>query len=264
MKGLAGKNVLVTGASSGIGQAVAVRFAEEGSHVAINYCRGEAGARQTQQQIQNANPAVKSIVVQADVSQPDQVGSMFETAFEELGGLDILINNAGYQLSAESHEMPFEDFVNVIATNLTGAFMCAQLALRHFVENKKPGVIINVSSVHEIIPKPTFAGYSASKGGLRNLTRTLALEYAERGIRVNGLGPGATVTPMNRAWTDDAEKRAVVESHIPMGRSGTSEEMAAVTAFLASDDASYITGQTLFVDGGLTLFPEFRSSWSSE
>jgi glucose 1-dehydrogenase len=160
--------------------------------------------------------------------------------------------------------MPFEDFVNVISTNLTGAFMCAQFALRHFVENKKPGVIINVSSVHEIIPKPTFAGYSASKGGLRNLTRTLALEYAERGIRVNGLGPGATVTPMNRAWTDDAEKRAVVESHIPMGRSGTSEEMAAVTAFLASDDASYITGQTLFVDGGLTLFPEFRSSWSSE
>jgi glucose 1-dehydrogenase len=263
MRGLANKNVLVTGASSGIGQAIALRFAEEGAHVAINYCRGEAGARKTQEQIKQVNSAVTSIIVQADVSQPDQVQSMFDTTFAELGGLDILINNAGYQVSSDSHKMPLADFANVIATNLTGAFMCAQLALGHFVEHKKPGVIINVSSVHEIIPKPTYAGYSASKGGLRNLTRTLALEYAERGIRVNGLGPGATVTPMNDAWVDDAEKRAIVENHIPMGRSGTSEEMAAVTAFLASDDASYITGQTLFVDGGLTLFPEFRSSWSS-
>ncbi len=122
---------------------------------------------------------------------------------------------------------------------------------------------MNISSVHEIIPKPTFVGYSVSKGGMGNLTRTLALEYAPHGIRVNGLGPGATITPMNNSWIDDPERRAVVESHIPMGRSGTSEEMAAVTAFLCSDDASYITGQTLYVDGGLTLYPEFGVNWSS-
>ena len=264
MRGLQGKRVLVTGGSSGIGQSIAVRFAEEGADVAINYRSGLQGAQQTQEQIKTVNADVKSILVSADVAQPDQVAAMFDKTFAELGGLDILINNAGYQLSADSHNMPIEDFANVIATNLTGSFACAQLAIKHFVENQKPGVVINVSSVHEIIPKPNFAGYSASKGGLRNLTRTLALEYAERGIRVNGLGPGATVTPMNDAWIDDPEKRAIVESHIPMARSGTSEEMAAVTAFLASDDASYITGQTLFVDGGLTLYPEFRSSWSSE
>lgn len=267
MRGLGGKNVLVTGASSGIGQAIAVRFAEEGANVAVNYFRGTDGAQRTLDLIKQANSTVKSMLVQADVSQPDQVAAMFDATLSEasgLGGLDILINNAGFQMSAPSHEMPLEDFAKVIATNLTGAFMCAQLAIRHFVERDKPGVVINVSSVHEIIPKPGFAGYSASKGGMRNLTQTLALEYAGRGIRVNGLGPGATVTPMNDGWIDNAKKRALVESHIPLGRSGTAPEMAAVTAFLASDDASYITGQTIFVDGGLTLFPEFRSSWASD
>ena len=151
----------------------------------------------------------------------------------------------------------------MIATNLTGAFLCAQHAIRHWLSNDKPGGIVNVSSVHEIIPKPSFVGYSASKGGLGNLTRTLALEYAGNGIRVNAVGPGATITPINKSWINDRGKRAIVESHIPMGRSGTSEEMAAATAFLASDEAAYITGQTLYVDGGLTLYPEFGVAWSS-
>ena len=264
MKGLKNKNVLVTGASSGIGQAIAVRFAEEGCNVVVNYNRSREGAEETQRQIEALGQSVRSVVVQADVAIEDDVSRMFATAIEELGGIDILINNAGYQTAGDSHELPVRDFVNVIAANLTGAFMCAQLAIRHMVAEGKPGVVINVSSVHEIIPKPMYAGYSASKGGMRNLTRTLALEYAPRGIRVNGLGPGATVTPMNAGWIDNPEKRAVVESHIPMGRSGTSEEMAAITAFLCSDDASYITGQTLFVDGGLTLFPEFGTAWASE
>jgi glucose 1-dehydrogenase len=264
MRGLKDKNVLVTGASSGIGQAIAIRFAEEGANVAIHYNRGVEGAKKTEQRILGAGFEGKLVLVQADVAQQADVDRMFETTLSQLGGIDILINNAGYQLSGDSHNLPLEDFVNVIATNLTGAFMCAQRAIRHMLAEEKPGVVINVSSVHEIIPKPMFAGYSASKGGMRNLTRTLALEYASRGIRVNGLGPGATVTPMNNAWIDNPEKRAIVESHIPMGRSGTSEEMAAVTAFLCSDDASYITGQTLFVDGGITLYPEFGTTWSSE
>ena len=264
MKGLANKNVVVTGASSGIGQAIAVRFAEEGCHVVVNYNRSRDGAEETQRRIDAVGNSVRSVLVQADVACEADVIRLFDVAIRELGGVDILINNAGYQTTADSHEMPVGDFVNVIAANLTGAFMCAQLAIRHMVAEHKPGVVINVSSVHEIIPKPMFAGYSASKGGMRNLTRTLALEYAPLGIRVNGLGPGATVTPMNAGWIDNAEKRAVVESHIPMRRSGTSEEMATVTAFLCSDDASYITGQTLFVDGGLTLFPEFGTAWASE
>ena len=125
-------------------------------------------------------------------------------------------------------------------------------------------MIINVSSVHQVIPKPRFLGYSVSKGGMQNLTRSLALEYAARGIRVNSIGPGATVTPINRSWIDDQVKRRMVESHIPMRRAGGAEEMAAVAAFLCSDESAYITGQTLFVDGGLTLYPSFETTWSSE
>lgn len=263
MKGLQNRNVLVTGGSSGIGQAIAVRFAKEGCNVAINYCRSEEGARETQRLIESGGASVKTLPVQADVAVEADVDRMFDTVLGEFGGLDILINNAGFQVQGDSHEIPLSDFTKVIATNLTGAFQCASRAIAHLRAEDKPGVVVNVSSVHEIIPKPGYAGYSASKGGMRNLTRTLALEYAPFGIRVNGLGPGATVTPMNDAWIDNPEKRAIVESHIPMGRSGTAEEMAAVTAFLCSDEASYITGQTLFVDGGITLFPEFGTPWSS-
>src|SRR6266568_3842570 len=151
-----------------------------------------------------------------------------------------------------------------IAVKLRGSFLCAREAIRHFLAENKPGVIINVSSVHQLIPKPDYLGYSVSKGGMQNLTRTLALEYAGRGIRVNGIGPGATITPINSAWIDDPVKREQVESHIPMARAGTADEMGAVACFLASDDGGYITGQTIFVDGGLTLFPSFREPWSSE
>jgi glucose 1-dehydrogenase len=152
----------------------------------------------------------------------------------------------------------------VLDVNLKGAFMCAREAIKNFIHNDSGGSIVNISSVHQLIPKPNYLGYSVSKGGMQNLTRTLALEYAGRGIRVNGIGPGATVTPINRAWIDDPEKREQVVSHIPMHRAGTSDEMAGVAAFLASEDAAYITGQTIFVDGGLTLYADFREPWSSE
>jgi len=140
--------------------------------------------------------------------------------------------------------------------------------VRHHQRLREPhwkrGVVINVSSVHELIPRPNYLSYSISKGGMGNLTRTLALEYARRGIRVNGVGPGATITPINRAWTDDPIKIDIVSSHIPLGRAGTADEMAGVCAFLASEDAAYITGQTVFVDGGLTLYADFREPWSAE
>ncbi len=269
MNGLKGKNVLVTGGTSGIGQAIAVRFAKEGCNVAINYRSNVEDAEKTHALFHDyegemEKTGVKHIPVRADVSKEEDILAMFDAVMQEMGPLDILVNNAGFQIPGNSHEIPIEAFDRVLATNLRGSYICAREAIKQMLAANKPGVIINISSVHQEIPKPRFIGYSVSKGGMQNLTRTLALEYAGRGIRVNGIGPGATVTPINRAWVDDPEKRAMVEMHIPMGRAGTSEEMAGVTAFLASDDAAYITGQTIFVDGGLTLYPDFRTAWSSE
>ena len=269
MPGLKGKGVLVTGGTSGIGQAIAVRFAQYGANVAINYLRQPDEASDTEQQVQACvnqvqHEGVRDVLVQGDVSREEDVERMVGQAVSELGGLDVLINNAGIQISRHSDELSGADFDKVLAVNIRGAFLCAREAIRHFLAEGKPGVIINVSSVHQLIPKPDYLGYSVSKGGMQNLTRTLALEYAARGIRVNGIGPGATVTPINRAWIDDPVKREMVESHIPMRRAGTADEMGAVACFLASDGAAYITGQTIFVDGGLTLFPSFREPWSSE
>jgi len=269
LQGIEGKNVLVTGGSSGIGQAIAVRFAEYGANVAINYLRQPEEAAETEEQVQACvgkvqREGVKDVLVQGDVSNEDDVVRMVADAIEGLGGIDILVNNAGIQISRPTEELSSADFDRVLAVNLRGSFLCAREAIRHFVAEDKPGSIVNISSVHQLIPKPGYLGYSASKGGMQNLTRTLALEYAGRGIRVNGIGPGATVTPINRAWIDDPEKRRQVEEHIPMQRAGDADEMAGVTAFLASDDAAYITGQTIFVDGGLTLYPSFLTPWSSE
>jgi len=269
LPGLKGKNVLVTGGSSGIGQAIAVRFAEYGANVAINYLRQPEEAAGTEEQVHACarrvkQEGVRDVLVQGDVSREDDVVRMVGDAAEGLGGLDVLVNNAGIQISRPSEELSSADFDRVLAVNLRGSFLAAREAIRHFLAEQKRGSIVNVSSVHQLIPKPGYLGYSTSKGGMQNLTRTLALEYAGRGIRVNGLGPGATVTPINRAWIDDPVKRRQVEEHIPMQRAGEADEMAGVTCFLASDLAAYITGQTIFVDGGLTLFPSFLTPWSSE
>ena len=269
MRGLKGKNVLVTGSTSGIGQAIAVRFAEHGANVAINYLRQPEEAEETEEQVhtclnQVRQSGVKDVLVQGDVSKEDDVERMIADTVDQLGGIDVLVNNAGIQISRPSHELSAADFDKVLAVNLRGSFLCAREAIKRFLDAGSGGVIVNVSSVHQLIPKPDYLGYSASKGGMQNLTRTLALEYAGHNIRVNGIGPGATVTPINRAWIDDPMKREQVESHIPLARAGSSDEMAGVTCFLASDDAAYITGQTIFVDGGLTLFADFREPWSSE
>lgn len=267
------KTVLVTGGSSGIGQAIAIRFGHEGTNVAINYLNARDDAAETEEKIRAAyeecistvrNCGVNVCLHQADVSKEEDVQRMVAEAIDDLGGIDILVNNAGIQLSGASDEIDIGAFDSVLSVNLRGAFLCAREAIRHWLDEEKPGCIINISSVHQIIPKPKYIGYSTSKGGMQNLTRTLALEYADRDIRVNAIGPGATITPINDAWTEDPEKKEMVESHIPMGRAGDAEEMAAVTAFLASDEGTYMTGQTLYVDGGLTLYPDFRTAWSSE
>jgi len=267
MLGLAGKCALITGASSGIGEAIAIRFAQEGVNVAINYHRGKERAENVKTRADEAGKASRSdfqsLTVQANVSDEQQVRDMFAAALKQFGRLDILINNSGIQKAVPSDQLEMADFDRILGTNLRGAFMCSREAIRHFLSRPGGGVIVNNSSVHEIIPKPQYLPYSISKGGMENMTKTLALEYADRGIRVNAVGPGAIVTPINNAWINDPKARVGVESHIPMGRAGTSEEMAAVFAFLASDEASYVTGQTLFACGGLTLFPEFRTDWSS-
>ncbi len=264
---LAGKNVIVTGASTGIGRAIAIRFAEEGANVIINYLADPENAEETLASIlKQANPSgagQKHVIVQADVSKEDQVRKLFADSISALGGLDVVVNNAGIQKASPTEQIDMRDFDQVLNVNLRGTFMCSREAVRHFLERGKRGVILNNSSVHEIIPKPKYLPYSVSKGGMENLTKTMALEYADRGIRVNAVGPGAVVTPINNAWINDPKARTEVERHIPMGRAADPAEIASVFAFLASDDASYITGQTIFACGGLTLYPEFRVAWSS-
>lgn len=263
-----GKNILVTGASTGIGEAIAVRLAEEGGSIAINYSRNDVEAGKTAERVRAAHRAggyatAKCSLHKADVSQQQMVNDMMGEILANWGRLDVLVNNAGIQKPAVSHESLTEDFDRIIGVNLRGSYLCSREAIRHFLSREGGGVIINNSSVHEIIPKPKYLSYSISKGGMENLTKSLALEYADRGIRVNAVGPGAIVTPINMAWINDPTARSEVESHIPMGRAGEAEEIAGVFAFLASDEASYITGQTLFACGGLTLYPEFRVAWSS-
>jgi len=269
MKGLQGKTALITGASSGIGQAIAIRLAQEGCNVAINYRSNPDAAGDTEEQAmqtacdQAEGCGVRSLLIQGDMAQESNIIHMVNTVIEELGQIDILVNNAGVQTESPSHAVETAEFDRVLNINLRGAYLCARETIKHLLAHQRPGSIINISSVHEIIPRPQYISYSISKGGMANLTKTLALEYAAQGIRVNAIGPGATVTPINDAWTEDSAKRAEVERHIPMGRAGTSEEMAAAVAFLASDEAAYITGQTLFIDGGLTLYADFQQPWSA-
>jgi glucose 1-dehydrogenase len=264
---LEGRNALITGASTGIGRATAIRFAQEGANVAINYRSSKDEAEATLASARAAANGDASqrrfLTIQADVSNEQQIQDMFATAISELGHIDILVNNSGIQQPSPTDEIATSDFDRVLNVNLRGAFLCSREALRHFLQRGKGGIILNNSSVHQLIPKPKYVPYSVSKGGMENLTKSLALEYADRGIRVNAVGPGAIITPINKAWINDPKAKAEVESHIPMGRAAEASEIAAVFAFLASDDASYITGQTIFACGGLTLYPEFRVAWSS-
>ena len=236
--------VLVTAGASGIGLATARAFVREGARVHV--CDIDDAALDAL-----ATSDAQLMRSPCDIGDAQSISRLFERNDALLGGLDVLVNNAGIQISRPTEELSSADFDRVVAVNLRGAFLCAREAIRQFLDDEKAGAIVNVSSVHQLIPKPSYLGYSASKGGMQNLTRTLALEYAGQGIRVNGVGPGATVTPINRAWIDDPVKRAQVEEHIPMRRAGDADEMAGVTCFLASDLAAYITGETINVDGGI-------------
>lgn len=244
---------IVTGADSGIGQATAVEFAREGASVAINYLNDRDGAESTRKQVEDAGG--KALVVQADVSREDEVERLFTACTNGLGDPTILVNNAGVDASGKTiDEMPVETWERAIRTNLTGPFLCA----RRFVQLAKRranagGKIINISSVHQDIPRAGAADYDASKGGVRNLTTTLALELAERHINVNAIAPGMVLTPFNQEAIDDPNVLAEQVKSIPMKRAAEPREIARMAVFLASKDADYVTGATFVVDGGLTL-----------
>ena len=253
---LRGKTAVVTGSSKGLGAAIARRFGAEGMNVVTNYRSDEEGARATVRAIEDAGGAAAA--VQADVSKPECVEALYDAALFSFGGIDVWVNNAGVESPAPSHERPIEEWQRTLDVNLTGVFAGCQRALGHFLESGKPGVILNLSSVHEVIPWPGFADYAASKAGVGMLTKTLALEYADRGIRVNALAPGAMNTPINAKKLADPKQREATERLIPMGFVGDPDDVASAAAWLASDQAKYVTGITLFIDGGMTLYPGFQ------
>ena len=253
-RSLAGRRALVTGGASGIGRATVKRLAAEGAAVVVDYVGEAEPADVLVGEVERDGG--RAIAVEADVSDEEQVDAMFARARDELGPVDLLVNNAGAEKPFALVDMPLEEWNAVLALNLTGPFLCAR-ALARGLAPGAGGVIVNVSSVHELIPWPTFSHYCASKGGLKLFAQTIARELAPRGIRVVNVAPGAILTPINQELVDDPGKRRAVEAEIPWGRLGQPEEVAAAIAWLAGPQAEYVTGSTLFVDGGMTLYPNF-------
>ncbi len=248
---LSGKVAIVTGSSSGIGQSIAIRLATEGADIVVNYRSQPEGADDTRRQIEAAGS--KAITLHADVSKLEDTRKLVEQAWQQLGGCDILVNNAGIEKDADFWDVTEEDYDEVLNVNLKGAFFLTQAFVRRLREAKRPGRIVNISSVHEDMAFPHFSTYCASKGAMRMLTRNLAVELGPLGITINNIAPGAIMTPMNKSLLDDKPRLDSLLKNIPLARMGKPEEVAALTAFLASDEASYITGSTYIIDGGLTV-----------
>jgi glucose 1-dehydrogenase len=247
---LAGKIALVTGSSKGIGRAIAVRFAQEGADVVINYNCTPGGAQEVLREVEAAGR--RGLMVQADLSNTAQARELVTTTVEHYGRCDILVNNAGIETHAPFWEVTEADYDRVLNVNLKGVFFTTQAMVRHLMESKRAGKVINISSVHEELPFPNFAAYCASKGGLKMLTRDLAVELGPFGITVNLIAPGAVETPINTKLLNDPQKLGVLLGQIPLARLGKPEDVAGLAVFLASSDADYVTGSTYFVDGGLT------------
>lgn len=256
---LAGKTAVVTGASSGLGYGIAKRFLTEGMNVVINHHRPESyEAAQNLADKFNTPDSMRAVVVQADISTEEGARKLLDSAISSFGRLDVWVNNAGMETRCPTHKRSLDAWNKTISVNLTGVFLGSREALAHFVEQDKPGVIINMSSVHEIIPWPTFTDYAASKGGVMLFSKSIALEYASRNIRVNCIAPGAIETPINAEKFADKEARALTESMIPADRIGEIHDVTAAAAWLASDESRYVTGISLFVDGGMSLYPSFE------
>lgn len=251
---LAGKVALVTGSSQGIGQAIAIRLAQEGANVVINYRSHPAGAEETLSKVKAAGGtcyAVDGFTIRADTGTVADVERMIADSVNHFGNLDILVNNAGIEKNADFWNVTEADYDAVMNVNLKGVFFATQAFVKHRMAAKQPGKIINISSVHEELPFPHFAAYCASKGGLKMLTRNLSVELAPLGITINNVAPGAIETPINTKLLNDPEKLGALLSNIPLGRLGKPGDVAAIVAFLASSESDYVTGTTFFVDGGL-------------
>ena len=264
VKPLKNQKALVTGASSGIGEACALALGAAGAAVAVNYLADAGEANRVVDAIRQTG--AEAIAVKADVSREDEVTAMFAEVQKEFGTIDILVNNAGLQQDAAFHQMTLKQWNIVIGVNLTGQFLCARAAVQEFLRrgvvasvSRAAGKIICMSSVHEVIPWGGHVNYAASKGGVMQLMKSMAQELAPKKIRVNSIAPGAIKTPINRsAWeTPEAEKELL--SLIPDGRVGTPDDIARAAVWLASDASDYVTGTTLFVDGGMTLYPGFAT-----
>lgn len=245
---LQGKVALVTGASSGIGKAVAMEMARQGASVVVNYIGKSDAATELVDSVHRTGGS--AIALEADVSSRAEVVDMIARAVSQLGRIDVLVNNAGVEKESPFLDKSEDEWDRVVGVNLKGAFLCAQAAAREMAKRKR-GTIINISSVHEDLPFPGYSAYCASKGGLRMLCRNLALELAKYNINVVNVAPGAVNTPINKVTLSDPEEKIALLREIPLGRVGKPEEIAKLVCYLASDDASYITGSTIVIDGGL-------------
>ena len=261
---LRGQKALVTGANSGIGRAVAIALGSAGAEVVVNYVRGENAANEVVDEVVKSGS--RAAAIQADVSNEDQVQGMFRKMIEEFGTIDILVNNAGLQMDAPFEQMTLAQWNTVIGINLTGQFLCAREAVREFKRrgvvndvSVSAGKIICMSSVHEVIPWAGHANYAASKGGVMLLMKSIAQELAPYRIRVNSICPGAIRTPINTSAWNSPEAYAALMRLIPYKRIGEPEDIGRIAVFLASDQTDYINGASIFVDGGMTLYPGFAS-----
>ncbi|MGB2627592.1 MAG: SDR family oxidoreductase [Candidatus Acidiferrum sp.] len=246
---LQGKTAVVTGAGTGIGQAIAIAFAQEGAAVVVDYVGNASVSKDTITRIDALGG--KSLGIDADISSPDQVNALIRQTVTAFGRLDIFVNNAGIEKKFAFVDYPLEEWQKIMAVNLTGPFLCSQAAAKQMIAQGAGGRIINISSIHEDLPMPTNAPYCATKGGLRMLMRTIAVELAAHHITVNNIGPGAIYTPIDKDVESDTKLNDRILAEIPMGRWGKPEEVAHLAVYLASDDAAYVTGSTHFIDGGM-------------
>jgi glucose 1-dehydrogenase len=261
---LTGQKALVTGANSGIGKSVAMALGQAGADVIVNYVDGDDAANAVVEEIRKSG--VQAHAYQADVSSEDQVTAMFARMMREFGTIDILVNNAGLQRDAAFHEMTLDKWNKVLGVNLTGQFLCAREAVREFLRrgvvasvSSAAGKIICMSSVHQEIPWAGHANYATSKGGIKQLMESMAQELAPKRIRVNAIAPGAIRTPINTAAWNTREAYDQLMKLVPYGRIGEPEDIARAAVWLASDQSDYVVGTTLFVDGGMTLYPGFAT-----
>ena len=246
---LENKVAIITGSATGIGQGIATRFAQEGAAVVVDYVGKPDVPNQTEELIRKAGG--RTVAVAADVSNPQQVQTLIDTAVREFGRLDIVVNNAGIERKYAFVDYPLEEARKIIEVNLLGPFLVAQIAARQMIKQGNGGRIVNISSVHEDLPMPTNSAYCASKGGLRMLARTVAVELAKYNITVNNIGPGAIYTPIDADVEAKPEMEKALMGEIPLNRWGQPSDVAGLAVYLASDEAAYVTGSTYFIDGGM-------------